>query len=406
MEPAQSPTPVVAVAGHICLDIIPDLNHMHVPSSEFYQPGKLAECGAAALSTGGPVSNTGLALLILGTRAALMGKVGDDPFGELVHMLLSKRGAASRMAVVAGESTSYTVALSPGGQDRMFLHSPAANNTFGAADLRADVLAEARLFHLGYPPLMQRLYEEDGRELAAIFRHVKSLGLTTSLDMSLPDPASPSGRVNWRSIMARVLPYVDIFLPSAEETLFMLDRPRYDAYRSQARDILTLFSGADLTRLAAELLAFGSKVVGIKCAERGFYLRTPAAHQLADMGKAPPANIAGWAGRELWEPSFHVANYAGATGSGDSAIAGFLAAYLRGHDRGWRPAVRLAVGGCNVTAPDALSGLRSWDETTAMIAGGWAKNPLVVDTPGWWCDGDGLWHGPYDLGADAGALHA
>ena len=119
----------------------------------------------------------------------------------------------------------------------------------------------------------------------------------------------------------------------------------------------------------------------------------------------PPTSQAG-PDSELWEPSFHVANYAGATGSGDSAIAGFLAAYLCGHDAVGALRFASAVGGCNVTAPDALSGLRSWDETTAMIVGGWAKNPLVVDTPGWWVDGDGLWHGPHDLGAYAVALHA
>jgi len=49
------------VAGHICLDIIPPL----VGEGDFeatFRPGRLLETGPALMSTGGPVSNTGLAL--------------------------------------------------------------------------------------------------------------------------------------------------------------------------------------------------------------------------------------------------------------------------------------------------------------------------------------------------------
>ncbi|QRG70242.1 hypothetical protein [Brevibacillus choshinensis] len=56
----------VMVAGLVCLDIFPT-----VPAgkalSQFLLPGKLIEVGEAAVSTGGAVSNTGLALHRLGS---------------------------------------------------------------------------------------------------------------------------------------------------------------------------------------------------------------------------------------------------------------------------------------------------------------------------------------------------
>jgi len=246
---------------------------------------------------------------------------------------------------------------------------------------------------------MRLLFADEGQELVEIFRRVKQSGVTTSLDMSLSDPNAPSGRADWRAILNSVMPYVDIFLPSAEETLYMLDRPRYDDYRETGpQGILTLLAGDDLSRLSDTLLGMGGKIVGIKCGERGFYLRTADVTHLRGIGKAKPSNLSAWADREVWEPTFHVTDYAGTTGAGDSAIAGFLVAYLRGHSVEQCLQYACAVGAFNVTAPDALSGLRSWDETVAAVHAGWEKNPLEVTGVGWTRAWDGLWRGPYDVG--------
>ena len=46
----------------------------------------------------------------------------------------------------------------------------------------------------------------------------------------------------------------------------------------------------------------------------------------------------------------------------------------------------VAVGACNVEAADALSGIRSWEETLRRVAGGWARHALTLDAPGWHFD--------------------
>ena len=208
------------VAGHICLDIIPDFSSVgQVPLSALLRPGKLVEVGDATLSTGGAVANTGLALNILGVRTQLMGKVGDDALGRVVRDIVSGRDPrlADGMVVDATAGTSYTVIISPPGVDRIFFHSPGANNTFGPGDVRYDIVEQVRLFHFGYPPLMRRTYRHEGSELVEIFRRVRALGVTTSLDMALPDPASDAGHADWPAILRNVLPFVDVFLPSIEE---------------------------------------------------------------------------------------------------------------------------------------------------------------------------------------------
>lgn len=390
-----------AVAGHICLDIIPSLAGFTSERwAASFQPGHLLEVGAAAMMTGGPVSNTGLALHKLGIPTRLMGKVGADVFGQAVLRIVESMGTglADGMIVDPHSSTSYTVIISPPGIDRIFLHDPGANNTFCAADVNYDQVAMADLFHFGYPPVMQRMYEGSGEELVAIFQRVKALGLTTSLDMAFPDPDSPGGRADWSAILRRVLPFVDIFLPSIEELLFMTRRDLYDALAQHegGNGLLRRVTPALLSQTSAELIAQGVKIVGLKLGERGLYLRTAPLERLAGLGKAAPDDLAAWAGRELWAPCFQV-NVTGTTGSGDATIAGFLAALLRGYSPERATTAAVAVGACNVEAPDALSGLRAWEETLARIERGWPRHLLSLNDPAWRLDEtSGLWAGPDD----------
>jgi sugar/nucleoside kinase (ribokinase family) len=368
---------------------------------ELFQPGGLVEMGPVTLSTGGPVSNTGINLRTLGMRVELMGKIGDDALAESLLQLLAERGLEKSMARVPGEQTSYTIVLAPPGVDRMFLHCPGANDTFSAQDVDYDAVSRARLFHLGYPPVMKRLYREDGAELAEIYRRVKALdGVTTSLDMALPDPASEAGRADWRLVLENVLPYVDVFLPSAEEILFMLDRDRFLAERERAsaegRTLIDAMTGDDLSSLGDRLLDLGVRVACIKCGERGLYART-AGRELID---AVPAlnggNLASdWAACEYWHAALRVDSVGSATGSGDAAIAGFLASMLRGLSLEDSLGMANAVGASNVTAVDALSGVKSWEETRDRLNRGWMPADLEVKGAGWRAiDRRRLWAGP------------
>lgn len=383
------------VAGHICLDIIPRFTtDAGAALSAYLSPGRLSEVGPVALSTGGAASNTGLNLKRLGIDARLMGKTGDDLFGQAILDIVRGYGPrlAEGMIVVSGETSSYTVVINPPHIDRIFLHCAGTNHTFGADDIRYDVLGEARLFHFGYPPLMRRMYANGGQQMIEMFRRAREMGVTTSLDMAMPDPAGPSGQVDWKAIMERCMHHVDLFLPSVEEWLFMADRPRFDALATSvgATGMLDALDVGQVRALGQAALDMGAKVVVLKLGQRGVYLRT--ADDVSEMGRGAPADPAAWQGRELWVPCFVPDELVGTTGAGDATIAGFLAALLRGASPERALTIAAAVGACNVEAADALSGVRSWDETLARIEAGWERAPMRGSLPGWRVDEGGVWH--------------
>ncbi len=381
-------------AGHICLDIIPQMNAIHARDfSAAFQPGRVIEIGRATLSTGGAVSNTGLALHRLGIPTRLMGKVGQDLFGQAILDIIRTfgEGLVEGMKVDAQSNTSYTLVISPPGVDRMFFHDAGANSTFSAEDIDYACLHQADLFHFGYPPIMKRMMADGGNELQQVFERARSTGITTSLDMCFPDPNSPSSTVDWREILSKTLPFVDIFLPSFDEMMFMLHRELYEQLLAQSPNgsVLDGIAPDLLSGLGAELLEMGTRIVLLKLGDRGAYLRTASYSRLAQLGRAVPPNIEEWADKELWAPCFQV-EVVGTTGSGDATIAGFLAGLLRGLSPYEALTAAEAVGACNVEAADALSGLRSWEATMSRVAQGWERHTLQLDAAGW-REKMGLW---------------
>lgn len=395
----MSKTYDVMAAGHVCIDVIPqfpDTGAEHL--GEILRPGKLVHMGPVKMNTGGPVSNTGIALKRLGNNVCFSARVGDDEFGQITLGILKESGNAEGIHLVQGSASSYTIVIAPPRIDRVFLHNPGTNNEFGLEDLDPALIAQCRLFHFGYPPLMRRMYQNDGRELAAIFKTAKEAGATTSCDMALPDPSSEAGQVDWVKILANVLPYVDIFLPSIEEAFFMLEP---EAFLQMKRDhggaeLIDYLTPTDYGRIADKLLALGARMTSLKSGHRGYYFKTGPAGALEGLGAAKPGDLGNWTSRELWCPAFNAPNLASATGSGDSSIAGFLTGFLKGEtiERTLRSAN--CLGWQNVQVLDAVSGIKSWNETLQLLDGKMPTNDVHIDAAGWKAIGDGLWSGPAD----------
>lgn len=336
-------------------------------------PGKLTKVGAAVLSTGGAVANTGLALHRLGTPVMLLGKIGNDLFGEAVLSIFRRHHPplTEEMIISNQEATSYTLVINPPGIDRIFLHDPGPNDTFSASDVKLDKLAGVRIFHFGYPPLVRQMYLDGGSQLVAMMHSIKALGITTSLDMSLPDPNSEAGKVDWQALIEAVMPHVDIFCPSIDELLYMLDRPRFASKHSIDVGLLRV--------LSERLLSLGAAIVMIKLGEQGAYLRTSNdLVRLQALGSGAPAKIENWRDRELYEPCFQ-ANVAGTTGAGDCTIAGLLTGMLKGLSIEDTFTAAVAVGGCSVESADATSGVPHWDEVIARVNAGWRRHPSAIE---------------------------
>lgn len=369
MPDVPTTTPAAVVAGHICLDLIPRIDTPPIDGRAVVQPGGLTQVGPAVTSTGGAVSNTGLALHRLGVPTRLVGKVGDDLFGHEILRILRREDPSlvDGMSVVPGETTSYSLVISAPGVDRAFLHCPGANDRFTSADVNFTRLAGARLLHFGYPPIMASLYADGGSDLARLFAQAKALEMTTSLDTCSIDPASPAARVDWRAFLGCVLPHVDVFLPSADELLFMLGDARRDA---------RALSADDLAQLSATLIGFGAAVVGVKLGEQGIYVQTTAdPNRMARAGRGlATIDPKQWIDKHLHAECFDV-NVVNTNGAGDCTIAGFLAAALRGEPFDSAVTAAVAVGASVCESPDANS-VPHWSVLKRRIAAGWARKPI------------------------------
>jgi sugar/nucleoside kinase (ribokinase family) len=183
---------------------------------------------------------------------------------------------------------------------------------------------------------------------------------------------------------------VDIFMPSIEELLLLLHRGEFEKLSARG-SLIDQVTPALLHSLSDELLDMGVPVVVIKLGERGLYLRTAGRKAIEKIGRAAPADPAAWAVKELWVPCFRV-RVVGTTGAGDATIAGFLSAMLRDLSPELAVTAAVAVGACNVESADALSGLRTWDETLDRTHADWERLPLHLDDPAWsWDQSDKLW---------------
>ncbi len=392
----------VIVAGHICLDVIPQLDQLPGDPPRVFRPGQLTNIGPTTLALGGAVANVGLALHRLGLVPRLAASVGDDLFGQAV--LGSLRAVAEEliddMIITPGEPTSYTIVLNPPGFDRGFLHDPGTNATFDPRRVQVDRDAGARLLHFGYPPLIESCYQ-DPEPLIALFQRAHQHGLLVSLDMSLPDLESPQAEVDWKGWLTRVLPAVDLFLPSLDELLFMLDRELYFELSAEASadavdTALPLKCGLErIGDLAEKALGLGAGMVGLKLGAEGFYLQSgsgPESFSVRRAWKDVPWER--WCDRQLYTPCFEVV-VGGTVGAGDTTIAGFLAAILQGCDAATAVDLATAVGACSVEQPDATSGVPSWEAVLKRLAHGWRRQSPGMTLTGFRRE-DGIWRGPAD----------
>jgi len=389
----------VMCAGHLCLDLTPRFPDTGAKSlGELLVPGGCTNVHEARISTGGAVSNTGICMKILGNRVCFSARVGDDTFGRLIVERMQEHGSTDGIRVVAGVASSYSVVLAPPRLDRCFIHNPGTNDTFCADDVSAELVAQCRHFHFGYPQLMQGMFEDRGATLERLFRTARAAGATTSLDMTLADPEADAGKADWQRILERVLPHVDLFVPSVEESLYSFEPARFRAIRAEHpdEDLLGCLDIEAYRRLAAHALELGCRIAILKGGSRGIYLRTRSASELSDT--APGHDVRAWGSREIWCPAFIAPEVLAATGAGDAAVGGFLTGWLKGLP----PARALKIANClgwqNVQALDAVSGLKPWHETLALLEQG---IPLADSsellTKAWrWAAKPGVWFGPHD----------
>lgn len=373
--PALSRARRVVVAGHLCLDLTPDLSAKQLPEA-----GGIVHAGALAASAGGAVPNVGLALLRLGESVRMAAVMGNDPMASLLSTTLLPAGDQSSLRVVKGVPTSYSIVIAQGGSDRFFIHCPGSNEVFTSDSVSDDDLAFGEWLHFGYPPLMPAMCENDGAELAQLFARASALGLQTSLDFCSID-SSANAHVNWASILAKCGPNIMLFAPSIDEIKAAINYPtsRLDGL-------------GNLSSISDQLLSYGFAIVALKLGNQGLYLRSSDNRDSILRWNLNDQ----WRGKELYTSCFY-ADLINTNGAGDCSIAGLITAISQGFNPEQAIIFAAAVGACSVEAADSSSGVLDARSTISRIQSGWLKTDSQPPATDWRHDNLlQLWRGPFD----------
>lgn len=349
------------VAGSLGLDIIPVFPEVRIENTaSLFSQGKFNDMCGTRMYLGGCVGNTGIAMHKLGVPVVLRSKTGGDYLGSIIRNILDTKNIPICLDTVEDCTSTSTVVIAPFGGDRILLHSRGASQTFVADDLDETLLRENDHIHFGYPTAMKYLYRNDGEEFIKLVRKCKEAGLTVSVDTSQPDPGSDAGKADWRKILADALPFIDIFMPSLEEILYMLHKPLFDELNDKrgGGNIIDYIDFSLIPELASELMEMGAKIVLLKVGKKGLYLHTDRAVALREMGKAAPADVNIWADRRVLCPPYYTNSIRSTTGAGDNAIAGFLASFLRDDE----PETALLLASAN-----AVRCIESYETTDSVI---------------------------------------
>lgn len=165
----------IAVAGSVIVDKLNEI-------SAYPNAGELTQIRSIQNAVGGCVPNVALDLKKIAPQLPVgaIGKIGSDAEGEFVTDILKAGGVSTTgLAVMPGEKTTFTEVMSiPGGQRTFFVYAGAGAD-FGVADMDFAAI-DARILHLGYFLLLQKVDDGDGLE---ILKKAKEMGMETSIDL-------------------------------------------------------------------------------------------------------------------------------------------------------------------------------------------------------------------------------
>jgi sugar/nucleoside kinase (ribokinase family) len=360
------------IAGYICVDMIPDFKKSQsvISISNLFVPGKLIEIDGISFVLGGAVPNTGLAMKKFNKSVFLNGLVGDDFIGKIAVEWLDKYDLSEGIRMTDQAGTAFSIVIAPAGIDRIFLESPGCNRIFGKSFIDFDAVSGSRFFHFGYPPLLKQFYENNGSQLVELFSEIQSMGVVTSLDLSLPDTESESGQIDWKGIIKSVLPYTDIFVPSLEEVLQIMNPIEYSEILSSAvsSDIIDQVIINTIRDIGKSFISSGVKILLIKAGHLGAYLLTgdvSSINQKAGLKLVTDK----WNNCELWCKAYKAdpLKIKNSSGAGDTAAAAFLSAIL--NNEGPDSSVRYAAlaGRNNLYCKNVYDDLRDWEDMTVDI---------------------------------------
>jgi len=305
----------------VCGSCVVDVLVRPVPLESPIGGGKLVETDPLWITTGGIVSNAGIAMARLGMQVATLTYVGDDAWAEVIQQRYEAEGmATSHLLTHPSEPTSTTAVLIDPSGERSFLHAVGAPKQLnkGVFLEHLELFSRSRAMLLGYYSLLPNLEDNLPEVLAAI----REVGCQTALD------AAGSG--GSMEPLERILPQLDFYVPSLAEA-------SHQTGETDPERILTRFRQAGAPGL-----------LGVKLGTEGALL-SPSA---GDLLEVPIVEAPG--------------EVVDTTGAGDSFYGGLLTGVLRELHLPQAGRLAAATGACCVTGLGASAAIRNYEETSRL----------------------------------------
>ena len=194
--------PSILTVGDINLDII-------APIPFYPQKGGEGVTNRAEIHLGGSATNTAVLLARSGFKTYLLGRIGEDPFGDYALRLLSHTGID--MSLIQRDQNLTTgimfIVVTPDGERTIF-GQRGANVNLEPISLKGTQFANLSWVHVsGYSFL-----QEPQRSTAMkILEEASDLGISTSLDVGI------CAAFQAREEIEKALNYVKVLFLSAEE---------------------------------------------------------------------------------------------------------------------------------------------------------------------------------------------
>lgn len=266
----------VTIAGELNLDLI----LYGLP--EQLEPERELLADRMILTLGSSSAIVAHNLAALGSKVGFQSRIGDDPLGQIALERLQQGGVeVSQVRRVSGPSTTGMTVILHHAAWRNILTYAGTIAELAWDDLDLDYLADSRHFHFSSYYLQRALLPR----VSHLFQHMKSKGLTISLDTN-DDPDD-----RWEGGLRDVLRYVDVFLPNEREACKV--------------------AGVEDVEVAIRKLSDLVPLVVVKLGSRGSLAQRGAERFSSESEKIVPVDT---------------------VGAGDSFDAGFLHEYVRGSD--------------------------------------------------------------------------
>jgi sugar/nucleoside kinase (ribokinase family) len=304
----------ICCIGHMCADVFVGT------VDDLPRRGTQQLIDTASLSVGGCALNTSIGLAKLGMHTALLGKVGNDQFGDIIKRSLKYNGVdIGGLKTENGSMSSLSVVLNSSDGERTILHYVGTNASLCFGDIDLDYLKHSAALFIGGALLMPRF---DGKDAAAALAYAKRNGLMTAMDTAWDS----TGR--WLLAIEPCLPYLDWFMPSIDEAEKMLGT-------------------RDQHELARMFIQKGVKNVVIKKGRDGAYVC--------------PGN------GQAFESGVFKVNCVDTAGAGDAWCAGFIAGLSKGFALKDSARLGAANAALCVMQLGTTKGLLSFEETLAFM---------------------------------------